>query len=153
MSHPPSSYGIWLYCDCDPPTVSLCLLLCLCMSGIFFGEFQCLPVNDCSAVSCDSGALARGCECTSFYSAILNQSPTLYILNKVWYKLTLDAPCSCQSEFSNQGLYPSLVVFLSLLFCYKSSAILYFDVCHFVLQFICLHVSYSRLLFLCGRDS
>ena len=30
------------------------------MWGIFFGEFQCLPVDDCSAVSCDSGALARG---------------------------------------------------------------------------------------------
>ena len=27
-----------------------------------FGEFQCLPVDDCSAVSCDSGALARGRE-------------------------------------------------------------------------------------------
>ena len=25
------------------------------MWGIFFGEFQCLPVDDCSAVSCDSG--------------------------------------------------------------------------------------------------
>ena len=23
----------------------------------FFGEFQCLPVDDCSAVSCDCGAL------------------------------------------------------------------------------------------------
>ena len=28
--------------------------------GYLFGEFQCLPVNDCSAVSCDSSALARG---------------------------------------------------------------------------------------------
>ena len=40
-----------------------------------FGVFQCLPVDDCSAVSCDSGVLARGSESTSFYSAILNQSP------------------------------------------------------------------------------
>ena len=47
------------------------------MWGIFFVEFQCLPVNDCSAVSCDSGALARGSECTSFYSNILNLSPPL----------------------------------------------------------------------------
>ena len=39
----------------------------------FFGEFQCLPVSDCSAVSCDSGVLARGSKSTSFYSAILNQ--------------------------------------------------------------------------------
>ena len=30
------------------------------MWGIFFGEFQCLPVDDCSAVSCDSGGLTRG---------------------------------------------------------------------------------------------
>ena len=81
MSHPPSSYGIWFYCDCAPPTVSLWLLLCLCMWGIFFGKFQCLPVDDCSAVSCDSGALARGSESTSFYSAILNQSPqVLFVL-------------------------------------------------------------------------
>ena len=54
-----------------PLTVSLWLLLCRWMWGIFFGEFQCLPVDDCSAVSCDSGALARGSECMSFYS-ILN---------------------------------------------------------------------------------
>ena len=60
VSHPPSSYGSWFYCDCAPPTISLWLLLYLWMWGIFFGEFQCLPVNDCSAVSCDSGALTRG---------------------------------------------------------------------------------------------
>ena len=71
VSHPPSSYGIWLYCDCTPPTFSLWLLLCLWMWGIFFGEFQCLPVNDCPAASCDSGVLARGIESMSFYSAIL----------------------------------------------------------------------------------
>ena len=34
------------------------LLLCLWMWGIFFGEFQCLPVDDCAAASCDSGVLA-----------------------------------------------------------------------------------------------
>ena len=27
---------------------------------IFFGELQCLLVSDCSAVSCDFGAFARG---------------------------------------------------------------------------------------------
>ena len=75
VSHPPSSYGIWFHCDCAPPTISLWLLLCLWMRGILFGEFQCLPVDDCSAVSCDSSALARGSESISFYSAILNQSP------------------------------------------------------------------------------
>ena len=60
VSHPPSSYGIWFYCDCAPPIVSLWLLLCLWMWCIFFGAFQCLPVDYCSAVSCDSSALARG---------------------------------------------------------------------------------------------
>ena len=74
VSHPPSSYGNWFYCDCAPPTVSLWFLLCLWLWGIFFGEFQCLPIDDCPAVSCDSGALARGSESTSFCSAILKQS-------------------------------------------------------------------------------
>ena len=35
VSHPPSSYGIWFYCDCAPPTVSLRLLLCLWMRVSF----------------------------------------------------------------------------------------------------------------------
>ena len=35
VSHPPSSYGIWFYCDCAPPTISLWFLLCLWMWGIF----------------------------------------------------------------------------------------------------------------------
>ena len=34
VSHPPSSYGTWFYCDCTPPTVSLWLLLCPWMWGI-----------------------------------------------------------------------------------------------------------------------
>ena len=76
VSHPPSTYGIWFYCDCAPPTISLWLLPCLWMWGIFSGEFQCLPVNDCSAVNCDSSVLERGSESMSFYSTILNQSPT-----------------------------------------------------------------------------
>ena len=37
VNHPPSGYGIWFYCDCAPPTVSLRLLLCLWMWDIFFG--------------------------------------------------------------------------------------------------------------------
>ena len=58
--------------------------------GYLFGEFQCLPVNDCSAVCCDSGALTRGSESMSFYSTILNQSPLvdpvlsdIHILNEM----------------------------------------------------------------------
>ena len=82
VSHPPTSYGIWFYCDCDPPTVSLWLLLCLWTWGIFFGEFQCLPVDDCPAASCDSGVLARGSESTSFYSTIL--VPPSFI--SFWYQ-------------------------------------------------------------------
>ena len=39
--------------------------------GYHFREFQCLPVDDCSAASFDSGVLSRGSESTSFYSAIL----------------------------------------------------------------------------------
>ena len=35
VGHPPSSYGIWFYCDCTPRTISLWLLLCLWMWGIF----------------------------------------------------------------------------------------------------------------------
>ena len=66
VSHPPTSYGIWFYCDCVPLTVSLWFLLCLWMWGIFFGEFQCLPVDDCPATHCDSGVLARGSESISF---------------------------------------------------------------------------------------
>ena len=74
VSHRASGHGIWFYCDCAPPTVSLQLLPCPWMWGIFFGEFQCPPVDDCSAVSYISGVLARGSERTSFYSAILTQS-------------------------------------------------------------------------------
>ena len=87
VSHPPSSYGIWFYCDCTPPTISLWLALCLWMWGIFFVELQCLPVNDCSAVSCDSGVLTRGSESTSFYSAILNQFEFLiaFLMEKIWF--------------------------------------------------------------------
>ena len=80
VSHPPSCYGISLYCDCVPPTISLWLFLCLWMWGIFSGEFQRLPVDDYSAVSCNSGALARRSECTSFYSATLNPSLNYFSL-------------------------------------------------------------------------
>ena len=72
--------GFDFYCDCAPPTISLWLFLCPWMWGIFFGEFQWLPVDDCSAVSCDSSVLTRGSESTSFYSVILNQSPHIKFL-------------------------------------------------------------------------
>ena len=51
----------------------------------FFGGFQCSPVNGCSTASCNFGALAGGDECTSFYSAILNQKQWEWsLLRKYW---------------------------------------------------------------------
>ena len=67
VSHPPSSYGIWFYCDSAPPTVSLWLLLCLWMWGIFFGEFQCLPVmivQQLVVIPVFSREGVRACPCT-----------------------------------------------------------------------------------------
>ena len=84
VSHPPSSYRIWFYCDCTLPTISLWLLLCLWMWGIFFGEFQCLPVNDCPGASYDSGVLTRESESTSFYSAILVPPPRIHIFHRIF---------------------------------------------------------------------
>ena len=103
VSHPPSSYGIWFYCDCAPPTVSLWLLLCLWMWGIFFGEFQCPPVDDCPAASCDSvfsqeGAKARPSTSQSwfrvaYYFLIIN-----ILTNKesVWIRLLIPSE-NCQN--------------------------------------------------------
>ena len=82
---------LWYNCSlvCESPTQWLwdLILLWLCPSyhltvaspsasdlGCLFWWVQCLPVDDYSAVSCESGALSRGSERTSFYSAILNQS-------------------------------------------------------------------------------
>ena len=117
MSHPPSSYGIWFYCDCALPTVSLQLLLCLWMWDIFFGEFQCLPVDDCSAVSCDSGALTRGSEHTSFYSTILNQS--LYCATLIpklnGLKLTISDYCSLTWVWGRGYLHKSREFFFLIM--------------------------------------
>ena len=82
VSHPPTSYGIRFYCDCAPPTISLWLLLCLWLWGIIFGEFQCLPVDDFPAASCDSGVPTRGSESTSFYSAILVPPMNSFLMNE-----------------------------------------------------------------------
>ena len=41
----------------------------------FFSGFQHPPENGCSRTSCDFGALSGGHDHTSFYSAIVNQSP------------------------------------------------------------------------------
>ena len=82
---------LWYKCSpvCESPTQQLWDLILLWLRpsyrlivafplsldvGYLFCELQCLPVDDCSAVSCDSGSLSRGSESTSFYSAILTQS-------------------------------------------------------------------------------
>ena len=59
------------------------------MWGIFFGEFQCLPVDDCSAASCDSGVLTRGSESTSFYSAILVPPPVNFLMMAILTSMRL----------------------------------------------------------------
>ena len=56
--------------------------------GYLFGEFHCLPVDDCSAVSCESGALTRGSESTSSKTNLLNELKALHFWprwsNKDW---------------------------------------------------------------------
>ena len=49
----------------------------------FFGGFQHLPVDGWSTASCSFGALTGGLEHPSFYSAILNQSPSCIFFRKV----------------------------------------------------------------------
>ena len=58
--------------DFAPSTIFLGLLLCLSTWGIFFWWDQHSPSDGCSAVSCKLGVLTGEDECTSFYSAILN---------------------------------------------------------------------------------
>ena len=100
LSHPPSSYGIWIYYDCAPPTVSLWLLLCLWMWGIFFGEFQCLPVDDCSAVNCDSSPLKREWE----HVLLLRYLMLISIM--VYHRILNIVPCAILQDLI---VYPSYV--------------------------------------------
>ena len=85
VSRPPSSYGIWFYSDCAPPTVSLWFLLCPWTWGILLGEVRCLPVDDCPAAGCDSVALARGSESMSLYSAILVDLELILFINLITF--------------------------------------------------------------------
>ena len=110
VSHPSSVFWIWFYCDCTSPTVSLWLLLCLWMWGIFFGEFQCLPVDDCSAVSCDSGALARGSLVFLFFIAVY-LPVECYLLASFCFSLKTSFQHYCKE---------SLVVMNSLSFVWES---------------------------------
>ena len=66
---------LWLH-----PSYCLIVASPLCLDVEYhFGEFQCLPVNDCPAAICDSGVLARGSESMSFYSTILVQALLYFI--------------------------------------------------------------------------
>ena len=62
VSCPSGGYGIWSYCGCAPPSISLWLLSCL--WGIFFffffGDFHCPAIYGCSTVSCNFSALTGG---------------------------------------------------------------------------------------------
>ena len=79
--------------------------------GILLGEVQGLPVNDCPAASCDSGALARGSESTSFYSAILvNLSFFFYKLIFIYLFLAPLGLCCCARAFSSCGEWGLLFI-------------------------------------------
>ena len=60
---PSQVYGIWLYCECAPLTVSLWFLLYVFGYRISFlvGSYL-FFIDGCSAVSCDFGVLTRGGE-------------------------------------------------------------------------------------------
>ena len=69
-SHPPSGCGIWFCRDYTSPAILLQLLVFGC--GVcFFGSFQPPPVDACSTVSRDLGALTAGHEHPPFYSSHL----------------------------------------------------------------------------------
>ena len=83
VSHSPGGCEILFQHDYISPTILLWLLLCLWLWGIFFGGFHHLPVDGWSTASCNFGALTGGCEHSSFYSAILNKSPSCVFFRKV----------------------------------------------------------------------
>ena len=57
---------------------------------MFFGEFQCLPVDDCSAVSFDFGVLARW---------------SLFFFFNFWLHCVFVAACRLSSSCGEQGLH------------------------------------------------
>ena len=112
VSHPPTIYGIWFYCDCASPTVSLWLLLCLWMWGIFFGEFQCLSVDDCPAPSCDSPVICFLAKKYVYRSSVgpLYHSPMIYILLWSYASLFLGfTSLLCRSTFLSELFRKSTV--------------------------------------------
>ena len=52
VGRPPTGYGFWFYCVCTPPTSGYGFFFVFGHGvSFFFGEFQHLPVNDCSTAS------------------------------------------------------------------------------------------------------
>ena len=104
VGHPPGRYGICFYRN-FVLTILLRLVLCLCMGAMFFGGFQCPPVDGCSTPSCDFGALTGEDECTAFHSAILNHKPFLPPLCLVGFMCSQEATCRgltpCSSDWSS----------------------------------------------------
>ena len=78
VSHPPCSYVIWFYYDCAPP-MSHCGFSFVFGCGVSFLVISCFFLSMIvQQLVCDSSALTRGSESTSFFSAILNQSPNIF---------------------------------------------------------------------------
>ena len=73
----PSGYGIWFYCDCAPPSAMASLSLDVGYCFLVRSSILLLKARSCWTAGCNFGALARGDECTSFCSTILNWNPRL----------------------------------------------------------------------------
>ena len=67
----------WL---CPSYHLSAASSLFLDVGYLFFGRFQCPPVDGCSIDSCDFAVFTGGNEHTFFYSTILKQEPTTFFL-------------------------------------------------------------------------
>ena len=90
--------------------------LSLDMGYLFFGGFQCSPVDACSTTSCDFGVLPGGDEHMSFYSAILNQklNPFNFLMLGCPRTWSLDLFFVCESlpwwSDSVLGFYISITI-------------------------------------------
>ena len=118
VGHPSSRYGILFYHD-YPLLPSCWGLFFVFGHGVSsFSRFQHPPVDGCSTVSCDFGALA-GDECLSFYSAILNQKKQNYLvfnceeITQSWNGVNQHFQCTKPIQFTKQSKKISFTVFQS----------------------------------------
>ena len=81
VSHPPTNYGIWFYCDCAPPTVSLWLLLVF-GCGVSFlvssSVFLLMIVQQLVVILVLSQEGVRACPCTPPSWFLLPQTRYFY---------------------------------------------------------------------------